>query len=337
LLFVSQLNEIEKETLLEMHKYHPSHWARNRAYCILLSDRGRKVQEIASIYSVSRQTVSIWIKGWDNKGLVALIDKPRSGRPKTLTPSQEKEMINMVLKSPRSLKKVLNNFSKTYNIDVSISSLKKLCKVAKLSWKRIRKSLKSKRNEKEFEIAKALIKKLIISDKNKEINLYYFDESGFSLTPCIPYAWQKIGENIEIPTARSQNLNVLGFVNRDCQFESYIFTGSINSDIVISCFDEFIKTVEKTKTNIILVDNAPTHTSQKFDIKTMEWIEKGVIVIPISRYSPELNIIEIVWRKIKYEWMPFSAYDSFSNLKKSLNSILTGIGTEYNIQFCQDT
>ena len=69
----------------------------------------------------------------------------------------------------------------------------------------------------------------------------------------------------------------------------------------------------------------------------MEWIEKGVVIIPISRYSPELNIIEIVWRKIKYEWMPFSAYESFSNLKESLNSILIEIGNRYNIQFCQDT
>ena len=129
----------------------------------------------------------------------------------------------------------------------------------------------------------------------------------------------------------------MGFVNRNCQFESYVFTGSINTDTVISCFDEFIKTLDKTKTNIILVDNAPTHTSKKFDIKTMEWIEKGVVIIPISRYSPELNIIEIVWHKIKYEWMPFSAYESFSNLKESLNSILIEIGNRYNIQFCQDT
>ena len=128
MLFVSQLNEIEKQTLLEMYRNHPSCWARKRAYSILLSDRGYKVQEIATIYSVSRQTVSIWIKGWGDIGLLALIDKPRSGRPKTLTASQEKEMIKMVFDSPRSLKSVLNKFSKTHNIDMSISFLKNFVK-----------------------------------------------------------------------------------------------------------------------------------------------------------------------------------------------------------------
>ena len=53
----------------------------------------------------------------------------------------------------------------------------------------------------------------------------------------------------------------------------------------------------------------------------------------ISKYSPELNIIEILWRKIKYEWMPFSAYNSFEDLEKSLFDILSGVGTEFNIQF----
>ncbi|MFI3197268.1 MAG: transposase [Methylococcaceae bacterium] len=27
-------------------------------------------------------------------------------------------------------------------------------------------------------------------------------------------------------------------------------------------------------------------------------------MVHIAPYSPDLNIIEIVWRKIKYEWMP---------------------------------
>jgi hypothetical protein len=40
--------------------------------------------------------------------------------------------------------------------------------------------------------------------KSKELDLYYFDESGFSLTPCIPYAWQPVGEVIEVPSSRSK-------------------------------------------------------------------------------------------------------------------------------------
>ncbi len=60
----------------------------------------------------------------------------------------------------------------------------------------------------------------------------YFDESGFNLQPCVPYAWQD--KHIEIPASHSKSLNVLGFINHDCQFESFVFEGSINTDIVIA-------------------------------------------------------------------------------------------------------
>lgn len=36
--------------------------------------------------------------------------------------------------------------------------------------------------------------------------------------------------------------------------------------------------------------------------------EQSLTILPVAPYSPELNLIEILWRKIKCEWMPFSAY-----------------------------
>ena len=59
---------------------------------------------------------------------------------------------------------------------------------------------------------------LDLKDLQREVlqgvqDLYYFDEAGFSLTPSVPYGWQPIGERIEIPSAKSAQLNVLGFLN----------------------------------------------------------------------------------------------------------------------------
>ncbi|MDD5277719.1 MAG: hypothetical protein PHR16_16755 [Methylovulum sp.] len=39
------------------------------------------------------------------------------------------------------------------------------------------------------------------------------------------------------------------------------------------------------------------------------------------------------WWKIKYEWMPFSAYRSFLSLKQNLFDILANIGKDYCIEF----
>jgi transposase len=63
-----------------------------------------------------------------------------------------------------------------------------------------------------------------------------------------------------------------------------------------------------------------------------QWKKQGLTIIPITPYSPELNIIEI-WRKIKYEWLPFSAYESFQSLKDALFEVLANIGKSYTIKF----
>lgn len=107
--------------------------------------------------------------------------------------------------------------------------------------------------------------------------------------------------------------------------------GSVSSAVVVACIDQFAETLQKP--TVLIIDNAPTHTSQEFTENIERWKQRGLTIQPIAPYSPELNIIEIVWRKIKYEWLPFCAYDSYENLKKELFNVLTCIGTDLKIEF----
>jgi transposase len=141
----------------------------------------------------------------------------------------------------------------------------------------------------------------------------------------------KKGETIEVPSSKSKRLNVLGFVDRNSRFESFVFEGSVTTAVVVACIDQFAKNIRGT--TVLVIDNAPTHTSHEFLSNLRRWNKLGLIIVPISPYSPELNIIEIVWRKIKYEWMPFSAYETYEKLKHELDEILSGIGVNYKVQF----
>lgn len=170
-------------------------------------------------------------------------------------------------------------------------------------------------------------------EDNGEIDLYYFDGSSFSLMPYIPYAWQKKNEEITIASAHSKNISVLGFLRRDNLFSSYVIEGNANSEIIIAVFDSFISSLPKTRKSFIVIDNAPTHTSYIFESMKSIWKEQNVHIFNISPYSPELNIIEILWKEIKYRWMPFEAYESYETLSKSLNDILKNVGKIFTIKF----
>ena len=331
MLFVNPLNEIETTSLQLMFKHHPLYWTRLRAHAVLLSAKKIPLKDMAKIFSVCRQTVSIWLKNWEKDGLCGLIDQPGRGRRKKLSESQEAEVINLVKESPRSLNKVLSEIEENWGVKLSKSTLKRMCKRAKLSWRRVRKSLRKKRDSDEFNEAVELIKNLIDEENKGDLDLYYFDGSGFTLEPCVPYAWQVKGEQIEIPSSKSHRLNVLGFINHKCDFESYVFECNVTSEVVVACFDEFAKTV--TKKTVVILDNASMHTCNLFKSNIEKWGKNNLIIQYIPPYSPELNKIEILWRKIKYEWLDFSAYKSFKELKKSLNYILANIGQEYRINF----
>lgn len=170
-----------------------------------------------------------------------------------------------------------------------------------------------------------------------ELDLFYFDEAGFNLTPSIPYAWQRKNETIELPSQRGSSFTVLGFMNNQLDFHPYIREGSANSDDVIFCIDEFCKDIRKGKSikhkTILIVDNAPTHTSRKFKNRIASWKKLGLHIEFLPKYSPELNLIEILWRFMKYKWLPFKAYSCKQSLFNELVLLLNNIGPKYRINF----
>lgn len=329
--YVQPLTSEQRVLLEQTMKDDVSFRARSRAHSLLLSDQGATIHDIAQTYQVHRVTVSAWITAWEQHGAHGLYDQPRSGRPSKLSP-KEQELAKQYLKDePRSLKRVVERLAQKTAKRISLSSLKRLAKKADLRWKRVRKSLKSLRDPKAFARAKRELEALQTQEANGQLDLYYFDEAGFALDPTIPYAWQASGEVIELPAMKYGRINVLGFMNRNNDLHSYMFEQSIHTGVVIGCFDAFCRTI--TKKTVVVMDNASIHRSEDFEDRIPYWKKQGLIVKYLPPYSPELNLIEILWRRIKYTWLPFSAYACLNALIEALENILSQVGSEYQITF----
>ena len=59
----------------------------------------------------------------------------------------------------------------------------------------------------------------------------------------------------------------------------------------------------------------------------------GLTLLFLPPYSPELNRIEKLWHKMKYEWMAFKARNS-ATLEADVDTILDGFGSDYRMTFC---
>ncbi|WP_424218128.1 transposase [Azovibrio sp.] len=49
-------------------------------------------------------------------------------------------------------------------------------------------------------------------------------------------------------------------------------------------------------------------------------------------YSPELNLIEIVWKQAKYHWREFATW-SKDTFRAKVSELLDGFGTKFQIGF----
>jgi transposase len=72
----------------------------------------------------------------------------------------------------------------------------------------------------------------------------------------------------------------------------------------------------------VIPDNSPIYKSKTFKAKINEWKEKYLLIYFLPTYSQELNLIEILWRRIKYNRFSFDVNLCFQNLKERLSYVL---------------
>ena len=163
------------------------------------------------------------------------------------------------------------------------------------------------------------------------IEVYFGDESGFSLTPTVPYGWSKKGKQACILSQRSPRLNVFGLLSTGNHLTSYQQQESITTEFIIECLDDFAQNLPKP--TVVVLDNAPMHKSTLFQAKQAQWEAKGLSIFFLPTYSPHLNRIERLWKQIKCHWLKAQDYLSFERLKGALNHILTHFGAEFTLHF----
>jgi len=164
------------------------------------------------------------------------------------------------------------------------------------------------------------------------IELFYGDESGFWQNPGIARAWQFAGEEIRLLPEKGKRLSVFGLLNRKCEGKFSTSEKTIKTEFVIDCLEEWIKD-KSAKPRVLVLDNAKIHRSKLMQSKLAEWEEKSFYIFNLPPYSPHLNIIEIWWRKMKYEWLKPEDYASFEKLIEAIKKILSDLGERYKINF----
>ena len=218
--FIENVSQETISMLQRIYKHSKHHRARQRAHCILLSFQRHTTTELVEIFQVDRMTIYHWFHAWESRRLAGLYDQAKQGRPPKCTPEQKAHICQWAKAFPKNLNKISVLVAEHFDLRLSKQTLKRILKSMAFSWRRIRQGLKGEPDPEEYQQKKQALHDLQQQASQGLLDLYYFDESGFCLTPYLPYAWQEKGRTIMLKSGPSKRLNVLGFLSKNNELQA---------------------------------------------------------------------------------------------------------------------
>lgn len=163
------------------------------------------------------------------------------------------------------------------------------------------------------------------------LDLYYGDESRVSLQPCVPYAWQFKNQEVFMPSTQGRGLNCFALLSRanECRFETT--HNAINARFIVEQLEVLSWGLKRI--TVVVLDNAPPHVAKQVQACREAWQQRGLFLFYLPPYSPHLNIAEVLWRKLKYQWLQAQDYFDTQTLFYRVRQALAAVGTLLQIHF----
>ena len=256
-------------------------------------------EQVAELFAVNRDTVSRWVRCFNQRGIDGLIERPHRGRPPKIGAERGKEFEEVVL-HPEHVnethwtgRKFHGYLTKHCQVEVGYSTVMRWLHNEGIGLK-VPRSWPDGQDEEE---RKAFIEQIREFLKDHGIDLWFLDECGVEGDPRPRRRFAKKGDKIRQPYCGAHiRMSVTGVVcPRTGEFYALEFS---HSDAQI--FRIFLEHANRDipfqrRRNVLILDNASWHKSTSLD-----WGHFEPIFLP--PYSPDLNPIERLWLIMKAQW-----------------------------------
>ena len=195
----------------------------------------------------------------------------------------------------------------------------------------MRRRVKGEENSDVASLKREILSELEGLSEQQQIDLYYGDEAAVSMEPCVPYGWQFPDEQVAMPSATGRGVNCFALLNRENRAIVETTEENITARFIVEQFERL--SLDLRRLTVVVVDNAPVHRARVIKERIGVWQQRGLFVFYLPRYSPHLNIVETLWRKLKYEWLMPSDYETRETLRYGVRQALKAVGESLFIHF----
>lgn len=303
-------------------------YERQRCHALLLLTDGYSGEEVADILRVDRATIWRWVKQYEEGGLDGL--RLQSGGEHGQSPLDEQQRTALeqhlrqtaapggAVGSGWTIKQIIQVVKEKFHIEYSPSGMRHV--LAHIGWSyqksRAKYTKQDDQEVKEFEDKlRAALQR--VAQTQEPAHIFAEDEIKLYLEGTKGYRWNPIGQQPVVPDGSrgKKSISLYGSVHLGTG-EEYTLQTDWQDGAWTTVYLEAVDKAYPQGWILWLWDNARHHINREVDA----WLQAHprFIVIPLPRYSPDLNPKEQTWQWLREDLTHNRWYDAIPDLIKAV-------------------
>jgi transposase len=329
------LNEVENPAI------------RERVLIFLLLNTGNTQQEVAEIVGCSVRTVAYWWIHGDPDKIESLKDEKMKGNRCKATPEYIELLLKVIEEEPAeygyefgrwTTARLGKYLEEKTGISLSSRQVERILKAKKYVYLWAKYSLEEKQNPEKRKLFKQKLEEYlrIAKESPEQLQVWFWDESGFSLRVIRRKNWCKKGSRRKKRGDRRKGrISVMGGLRYSDKKRWVDFIKSGTNQTFYAVMSNFYQDIkqewveqgnspedfnEKGYKILLILDNASCHKNREMLDKIAKEMP-NLIVEFLPEYSPDYNLVELVWHSVK-EYIANKLFRSIEELELLLHKLL---------------
>lgn len=315
---IAKLRKETKEVVVHM-----------RLTALLWLGEGMTVAQVAQLIKVVPRTIKNWVKLYQKGGLDGLCKLKYKGDPGQLNQEQKKLLDDKIMTGVfRSVKQIVAWVKEQFEIEYSLSGMKALLQRMDFTYHKVKGLLWRGDLIKQREFARRYHgqRSAARRARSKKVRTYFVDACHPVWGLNLNYScWAKRGQEIWVKMGGGRKrYNILGAYSPDDQeyLDLRKSEGTIGAIEFIELLEKMVAKHPNVEKFYVYADNA-----RYFKCKLVsEWLanHRQVCLEFLPPYSPNLNLIERLWRFMKQEALK-QPHGSFESMRQAIDEVLNNM------------
>jgi transposase len=318
--FLSKSERLALRAALRTEK-HAKH--SDRLKCILLLDAGESIEDIAHYLFLSEQSIRNYLQRYQQGKLERLVSDSYSGSECRLTESELEQLAQHLEEHLyQSVAAIRESVWQQFEEHYTLNGLRHLLRRLGFVYRKP-KAVPGKAARSEQEAFLELLEAKL-SENPKKSTVYYADGVHPQHNSNLSYGWIRKGQQHEIKTNTGRRrVNINGAVNAKDPTDVIIEEGeSVNAQSTVALLRKVEQKHPELQRIYLVVDNARYYRSRL----VKEFLKQSKIVILfLPPYSPNLNLIERLWRFLKKIVLHNRYYETYCDFRRAILNFFKNI------------